>query len=66
MYLKDTKKDNNSSIDRKLSALRGFYKYLANNGVVKTVYSSNFWEILKNKIISDGDLKVVWIFTIFS
>ena len=27
MYLKDTKKDNNSSIDRKLSALRGFYKY---------------------------------------
>ena len=33
MYLKDTKKDNNSSIDRKL---RGFYKYLANNGVVKT------------------------------
>ena len=36
MYLKDTKKDNNSSIDRKLSALRGFYKYLANNGVVKT------------------------------
>lgn len=36
MYLKDTMKDNNSSIDRKLSALRGFYKYLANNGVVKT------------------------------
>lgn len=35
MYLKDTKKDNNSSIDRKLSALRGFYKYLANNGIVK-------------------------------
>ena len=29
MYLKDTKKDNNSSIDRKLSAIRGFYKYLA-------------------------------------
>lgn len=36
MYLKDTKKDNNSSIDRKLSALRGFYKYLANNGIVKS------------------------------
>lgn len=36
MYLKDTKKDNNSTIDRKLSSLRGFYKYLANNGVVKS------------------------------
>ena len=41
MYLKDTKKDNNSSIDRKLSAIRGFYKYLANNKVVKNnVFSS--------------------------
>lgn len=30
MYLKEEKNDNNSSIDRKLSALRGFYKYLAN------------------------------------
>lgn len=36
MYLKDDKKDNNSSIDRKLSALRGFYKYLANEGIVKS------------------------------
>lgn len=36
MYLKDNKKDNNSSIDRKLSSLRGFYKYLANNNIVKT------------------------------
>ena len=36
MYLKDTKKDNNSSIDRKLSALRGFYKYMANEGIVKS------------------------------
>ncbi len=36
MYLKDTKKDNNSSIDRKLSSLRGFYKYMANEGIVKT------------------------------
>ena len=36
MYLKDTKKDNNSSIDRKLSSLRGFYKYMANDGIVKT------------------------------
>ena len=35
MYLKETKKDNNSSIDKKLSAIRGFYKYLANNKVVK-------------------------------
>ncbi len=36
MYLKDDKKDNNSSINRKLSALRGFYKYLANEGIVKS------------------------------
>ena len=36
MYLKESKKDNNSSIDRKLSSLRGFYKYMANEGVVRT------------------------------
>lgn len=36
MYLKDEKKDDNSSISRKLSSLRGFYKYLANEGVVKS------------------------------
>ncbi len=36
MYLKNEKKDNNSSIDRKLSALRGFYKYLANEKIVPT------------------------------
>ena len=36
MYLKDTKKDINSSIDRKLSSLRGFYKFMANEGIVKT------------------------------
>ncbi len=36
MYLKETKKDDNSSIDRKLSALRGFYKHMANEGIVKT------------------------------
>ena len=36
MYLKNDKKDNNSSIDRKLSSLRGFYKYLANEGYVKS------------------------------
>ena len=35
MYLKDEKKDINSSIDRKLSALRGFYKFLANEGVLE-------------------------------
>ena len=35
MYLKEEKEDNNSSIDRKLSALRGFYKFLANEGIVK-------------------------------
>ncbi len=34
MYLKDEKKDSNSSIDRKISALRGFYNYLANIGVI--------------------------------
>ena len=34
MYLKEKKKDNNASIDRKLSALRGFYKFLANEKVV--------------------------------
>ena len=30
VYLKDNKKNSNSSIDRKISALRGFYKYLVN------------------------------------
>lgn len=34
MYLKDTKKDDNTSINRKLSSLRGFYKYMANEGIV--------------------------------
>ncbi len=36
MYLKDDKNNNNSSIDRKLSSLRGLYKYLANEGVVSS------------------------------
>ena len=36
MYLKDEKKDNNSSINRKLSSLRSFYKYMANEGYVST------------------------------
>ena len=36
MFLKDEKKDNNTSINRKLSSLRSFYKYMANNGMVKT------------------------------
>ena len=39
MYLKDEKSDSNSSIDRKLSSLRGFYKYLVSNGIV----SNNFF-----------------------
>ena len=36
MYLKEECKDSNSSIDRKLSALRGFYKYMANEGIINT------------------------------
>ncbi len=36
MYLKDEKKDHNTSINRKLSSLRSFYKYLANEGKVKS------------------------------
>ncbi len=36
MYLKDTKKDDNSSINRKLSSLRGFYKFLANEKIVES------------------------------
>lgn len=42
MYLKDTKKDDNTSINRKLSSLRGFYKYLANDKVV----SSNVFSLV--------------------
>ena len=42
MYLKDKKRDKNSSIDRKLSSLRGFYQYLANEGVV----TSNVFSLL--------------------
>lgn len=42
MYLKDTKKDDNTSINRKLSSLRGFYKYLANAKVV----SSNVFSLV--------------------
>lgn len=40
MYLKDEKKEKNSSINRKLSTLRSFYKYLVNQ------------EILKNNVFS--------------
>ena len=36
MYLKDERKDNNTSINRKLSSLRGFYKYLANEKIVRS------------------------------
>ncbi len=42
MFLKDEKCDDNSSIDRKLSALRTFYKYLANEGIV----SSNVFSLV--------------------
>ena len=42
VYLKDEKKDKNSSIDRKLSSLRGFYQYLANEGIV----SNNVFSLL--------------------
>lgn len=35
MYLKEEKKDNNTSINRKLSSLRGFYKYLSKKQIVK-------------------------------
>ncbi len=36
MYLKEEKKDINSTIDRKLSSLRSFYKFLANEKIVKS------------------------------
>ena len=36
MFLKDERHDNNTSINRKLSSLRGFYKFLANENIVKT------------------------------
>lgn len=34
MYLKEQCKNNNTTIDRKLSSLRGFYKYLSKNNYV--------------------------------
>jgi len=36
MYLKDERKDDNASINRKLSSLRGFYKFLANEKYVQS------------------------------
>lgn len=36
MYLKEKKQDSNSSINRKLSSLRGFYKYLVNKRIIKS------------------------------
>ena len=36
MYLKEKKHDDNSSVSRKLSSLRGLYKYLANEKIVKS------------------------------
>ena len=35
VYLKDLKKDHNNSISRKLSSLRGFYKYLSSHDIIK-------------------------------
>ena len=42
MFLKDEKKDDNTSINRKLSSLRGFYKFLANEGII----SSNVFSLV--------------------
>lgn len=36
IYLKEEKKDNNTSINRKLSSLRSFYKFLVNEKVVES------------------------------
>ncbi len=36
VFLNEKKKDTNNSISRKLSSLRGFYKYLANQNIIKT------------------------------
>lgn len=49
MYLKDTKNDTNVSIDRKLSALRGFYKYLANEDILKNNVFSLVTGLKKDK-----------------
>ena len=35
IYLKEKRNNDNSTINRKLSSLRGFYKYLCNNGIIK-------------------------------
>ena len=40
MYLKDEKHDDNSSVSRKLCSLRGLYKYMSNEGIVKTIVFS--------------------------
>ena len=42
MHLKEKKKDTNSTIDRKLSSLRSFYKFLANEKIV----SSNVFSLV--------------------
>ena len=56
MYLKDNKKDNNASIDRKLSALRGFYKYLVNENILLKCggidhfrYCSGTWRVIQQE-----------------
>lgn len=43
MHLKDDKNDTNSSVDRKISALRGFYKYLVNEGRI----DNNIFSLIK-------------------
>lgn len=48
MYLKDEKKEKNSSINRKLSTLRSFYKYLQNKNEVK-VNAFSYISGLKNE-----------------
>lgn len=49
MHLKDKKGDNNTSIDRKLSSLRGFYKYLTVSGIIKNNIFSLISGLKKNK-----------------
>ena len=49
MYLKDELKLDNSSVDRKLSSLRGFYKYLVNEKIINTNYFSLVNGLKKSK-----------------
>ena len=49
MNLKDEKKDTNSTIDRKLSSLRSFYRYLVNEKIIKTNVFSLVTGLKKDK-----------------